>query len=104
MIKLSTIHNVYHLMNSISNNSSNDIFNTLKNYIKIHIIKTYYENLNEQFKQLIKLNDIYNKMIDCEIQKDDSILNCLYINDFTKDSLHIFILIDNASFVIKNEK
>ena len=61
-------------------------------------------NLNEKFKQLIKWNDIYNKIIDCETQKDVSILDYLYINYLTNDSLHIFILIYNSSFVLKNEK
>jgi len=53
---------------------------------------------------LIKWNDIYNKIVNDEIQKDVSIFDYLYINYLTKDSLNIFILIDNASFVIKNEK
>ena len=42
-------------------------------------------------------------MIDGEIQKSDEILANLYINDFSKDRLHTFILMDDAAFVLKNE-
>ena len=103
LMKLSTIKNDYHLIIYVSNNSSDDTFNKLKNYINIPIIKTDYQHLNQQFEQLIKLKDTYNKMIDGEIPKSDEILANLYINDFSKDRLHTFILMDDAAFVLKNE-
>ena len=118
LMKLSTIKNDYHLIIYVSNNSSDDTFNKLKNYINIPIVKTDYQHLNQQFEQLIKLKDTYNKMIDGEakqakqvdpdsergqIQKSDEILANLYINDFSKDRLHTFILMDDAAFVLKNE-
>ena len=103
LMKLSTIKNDYHLIIYVSNNSSDDTFNKLKNYINIPIVKTDYQHLNQQFEQLIKLKDTYNKMIDGEIPKSDEILANLYINDFSKDRLHTFILMDDAAFVLKNE-
>ena len=103
LMKLSTIKNDYHLIIYVSNNSSDDTFNKLKNYINIPIVKTDYQHLNQQFEQLIKLKDTYNKMIDEEIPKSDEILANLYINDFSKDRLHTFILMDDAAFVLKNE-
>ena len=103
LMKLSTIKNDYHLIIYVSNNSSDDTFNKLKNYINIPIVKTDYQHLNQQFEQLIKLKDTYNKMIDGQIPKSDEILANLYINDFSKDRLHTFILMDDAAFVLKNE-
>ena len=103
LMKLSTIKNDYHLIIYVSNNSSDDTFNKLKNYINIPIVKTDYQHLNQQFEQLIKLKDTYNKMIDEEIPKSDEILANLYINDLSKDRLHTFILMDDAAFVLKNE-
>ena len=103
LMKLTTIKNDYHLIIYVSNNSSDDTFNKLKNYINIPIVKTDYQHLNQQFEQLIKLKDTYNKMIDGVIPKSDEILANLYINDFSKDRLHTFILMDDAAFVLKNE-
>ena len=103
LMKLSTIKNDYHLIIYVSNNSSDDTFNKLKNYINIPIVKTDYQHLNQQFEQLIKLKDTYNKMIDGETKKNPEILPELYINDFSKDRLHTFILMDDAAFVLKNE-
>ena len=103
LMKLSTIKNDYHLIIYVSNNSSDDTFNKLKNYINIPIVKTDYQHLNQQFEQLIKLKDTYNKMIDGETEKNPEILPELYINDFSKDRLHTFILMDDAAFVLKNE-
>ena len=103
LIKLSTINNDYHLIIYVSNNESDDTFNRLKNYINIPIVKTDYQNLNQQFEQLIKFKDIYNKMFDGEIPKNNDILNMLYIKDFNKDRLHTFILMDDAAFVLNKE-
>ena len=103
LMKLSTIKNDYHLIIYVSNNSSDDTFNKLKNYINIPTVKTDYQHLNQQFEQLIKLKDTYNKMIDGETEKNAEILPELYINDFSKDRLHTFILMDDAAFVLKNE-
>ena len=103
LMKLSTIKNDYHLIIYVSNNSSDDTFNKLKNYINIPIVKTDYQHLNQQFEQLIKLKDTYNKMIDGEIEKNAEILPELYISSFSKDRLHTFILMDDAAFVLKNE-
>ena len=105
LIKLS-MKNIdsYHLIIYVSNNSSDDTFNNLYKYINIPIVKTDYEHLDKQYEQLIKLKDIYNKMIDEEIENDKNILETLYINNFNLKRLHILILIDDAAFVLKNEK
>ena len=94
----------YHLIIYVSNNSSDDTFNNLYKYINIPIVKTDYEHLDEQFETLIKLKDEYNKMIDGEIPKNKSILPYLYINNFKQKRLHTFILMDDAAFVLKNDK
>ena len=103
LIKLSTIKNDYHLIIYVSDAESDDTLNSLKNYINIPIVKTNYQKFNSQFEQLIKHKDVYNKMVDGEIPKDNSILNRLYIKDFNKDRLHTFILMDDAAFVLNKE-
>ena len=94
----------YHLIIYVSNNNSDDTFNNLYKYINIPIVKTNYEHLDEQFETLIKLKDEYNKMIDGEIPKNYEILPYLYISDFESKRLHTFILMDDAAFVLKNDK
>ena len=105
LIKLS-MKNIdsYHLIIYVSNNSSDDTFNNLYKYINIPIVKTDYEHIDKQYEQLIKLKDIYNKMIDGEIEKYKNILEALYINNFNLKRLHTLILMDDAAFVLKNEK
>ena len=104
LIKLS-MKNIdsYHLIIYVSNNSSDDTFNNLYKYINIPIVKTDYEHLDKQYEQLIKLKDIYNKMIDGEIEKDKNILEALCIDNFNLKRLHTLILMDDAAFVLKNE-
>ena len=102
-MKLSTIKNDYHLIIYVSDTESDDMFNRLKYYINIPIVKSDYQSLNPKFEQLIKFKDIYNKMVDGEIPKDNSILNRLYVKDFNKDRLHTFILMDDAAFVLNKE-
>ena len=104
LIKLS-MKNIdsYHLIIYVSNNSSDDTFNNLYKYINIPIVKTDYEHIDKQYEQLIKLKDIYNKMIDGEIENDKNILEALYINNFNLKRLHTLILMDDAAFVLKNE-
>ena len=105
LIKLS-MKNIdsYHLIIYVSNNSFDDTFNNLYKYINIPVVKTDYEHIDKQYEQLIKLKDIYNKMIDGEIENDKNILEALYINNFNLKRLHTLILMDDAAFVLKNEK
>ena len=103
LIKLSTIKNDYHLIIYVTDIENDDTLNKLKYYINIPIVKTDYQKFNSQFEHLIKLKDVYNKMVDGEIPKNNSILNLLYIKDFNKDRLHTFILMDDAAFVLNKE-
>ena len=96
--------NTYHLIIYVSNNSSDDTFNNLYKYINIPIVKTDYEHIDQQFENLMKLKDEYNKMVDGQITKNKDILPYLYISDFKLKRLHTFILMDDAAFVLKNEK
>ena len=94
----------YHLIIYVSNNSSDDTFNNLYKYINIPIVKTDYEHLDKQFEQLIKLKDEYNKMVDGVIPKNNEILRYLYVSNFNNKRLHTFILMDDAAFILKNDK
>ena len=89
----------YHLFIYVTNNTSDETFQKLNPYIDFQIIQTTYEEIEEQFEQLIKLKDEYNKMVDEEIPYDEGILDALYIEDFSKKRLHTFILFDDASFI-----
>ena len=94
----------YHLIIYVSNNSSDDTFNGLYKYIKTPIVQTASEHLDEQFQSLIELKDEYNQMVDGKIPKDKSILRPLCISNFNHKRLHTFILMDDAAFVLKNER
>ena len=99
LIKLSMLPNDYHMILYVTNNSSDDTVNSLKDYIEIPMIKTNYESIEDQFEELIQLKDEYNKMVDGEIPKDSSILKPLMIKNFNKKRLHTFILFDDAAFI-----
>ena len=43
-------------------------------------------------------------MIDGQIPKNKSILPCLYVDNFKLKRLHTLVLMDDAAFVLKNEK
>ena len=93
LIKLSLKDiNTYHLIIYVSNNNSDDTFNNLFKYINIQIVKTDYEQLDNQFMNLIKLKDEYNKMVDGEIQKKINQYYHIYmlIILILKDYIHLY--------------
>ena len=47
----------------------------------------------------MELKQYYNQMVDGEIEPDESILDALYIDDFSRKRLHTFILFDDAAFI-----
>ena len=100
LMKLSMVENHnYHMIIYVTNNSSDDSFNSLLKYINIPCVKTDYEHVDEQFESLIQLKDDYNSMLEGKIPKDDSILEALYLDDWTSERIHTFILFDDASFI-----
>ena len=104
LMKLSMVpnHN-YHMVIYVTNNSSDDSFNSLLKYIDIPCVKTDYDHVDEQFESLIQLKDTYNSMLDGKLPKDDSILQALYLDDWTMERIHTFILFDDASFIFDNK-
>ena len=100
LMKLSMVdNNSYHMIIYVTNNSSDDSFNSLLKYINIPCVKTDYEHIDDQFESLIQLKDDYNAMLEGKIPKDDSILEALYLDDWTNERIHTFILFDDASFI-----
>ena len=114
LIKLSLIENDYHLIVYVTNNDSDDTFNSLKSYITIPIVKTDYQKAEKQFEKLFQLKDAYNSIVDNNLsdsedsdeeEKNKSLLDALNVEDFSKKRLHTFILFDDASFIFdKNTK
>ena len=105
LMKLSYVPNDYHLIIYVSNNESDDTVNSLCKYVSLPIVKCDYEEVEEKLKKIIYLKDEYNKMIDGKIPKNEHILKPLFINDFSKDRLHTFVLFDDAGFIFeKNTK
>lgn len=99
LMKLSAVPHDYHLLIYVSDLPSDESFNTLKKYINFPIIKTNYENIDDEFEKLIELKQCYNQMVDGEIPYDEDILDALYIDDFSRKRLHTFILFDDAAFI-----
>ena len=99
LMKLCMYDHDYHLIIYVTNNDSDDTFNCLLKYINIPCVKTDYKHIDKEFESFIKLKDAYNAMVDGRMERDPSILQALYINDFSKRRLHTFILFDDASFI-----
>lgn len=103
-IKLSQIENDYHLIVYVAGTNSDDTVNSLTNYIKIPFIQTTYEDIEQQFNDLINLKEKYNMMVDGKIAKDPSILEPLHVTDFNKKRLHTYIFFDDATDIFKDKK
>ena len=99
LMKLGYVEHDFHLLIYVTNNESDDTFNNLSEYLDIQILRTNYDDVEEQFEQLISLKDEYNAMVDGEIDQDPAILEELYVEDFSRRRLHTLILFDDASFV-----
>lgn len=109
LIKLSMLNKPeFHLIIYVSNNDSDDTFNKLKDYVQIPIVKISYERLNDTFKKFIELKDLYNKIVDSKIEPSDEeieqLKKSLFIHNFKQKRLHTIILMDDAAFILKNEK
>lgn len=103
LMKLCMYDHDFHLIIYVTNNDSDDTFNSLLKYINIPCVKTDYKNIETEFESVIKLKDDYNAMVDGKIEQDSDILDALYINDFSKKRIHTFILFDDASFIFDNK-
>ncbi|WP_458453200.1 hypothetical protein, partial [Methanobrevibacter sp.] len=103
LMKLSMVPHDYHMMIYVTDNESDDTFNSLLKYIDIACVKTDYAHVDEQFEILAKYKDDYNAMVDGRMPKDDAILEALCIDDFSKQRIHTFILFDDASFIFDNK-
>ena len=99
LMKLAYVEHDYHLMIYVTDNASDDTFNQLSDEIDFQIVKTDYDHVEEEFERLMELKKDYNAMVDGEIEEDPEILEYLYVDDFSRQRLHTFILFDDASFV-----
>ena len=103
LMKLSMVPHDYHMIVYVTDNDSDDTFNSLLKYVDIPCVKTDYAHVDQQFEVLAKYKDDYNAMVDGRLPKDEAILQALCINDFSKQRLHTFILFDDASFIFDNK-
>ena len=103
LMKLSMVPHDYHMIVYVTDNDSDDTFNSLLKYVDMACVKTDYAHVDQQFEVLAKYKDDYNAMIDGRMPKDDAILDALCINDFSKQRLHTFILFDDASFIFDSK-
>ncbi len=110
LIKLGLLNlKPFHLIIYVSNNESDETFNKLKDYVNIPIVKLTYEKLDDTFAQFIKIKDMYNKIVDTgnneySTEEIETIKKSLFIKDFSVKRLHTIILMDDAAFILKNEK
>ena len=91
-----------HLIIWVNNTSSDRTVNAYKKHIKIPLIQLDYDTFNDIYPQFLQIKDDYNKMINNEIPKDDSILDSLYINRFTSKPLQTIIILDDAVNILKD--
>ena len=103
LMKLSLVPHDYHMIIYVTDNDSDDSFNSLLKYIDIPCVKTDYEHVDEQFEMLAKYKDDYNAMVDGKAEPDENILDALCVSDFDKKRLHTFILFDDASFIFDHK-
>ena len=103
LIKLSALQiPEFHLIIWVNNTSSDRTVNAYKKYIKIPIIQLDYDTFNDVYPQFLQIKDDYNKMINNEIPKDPSILDSLYIRNFTSKPLQTIIILDDAVNILKD--
>lgn len=91
-----------HLIIWVNNTSSDRTVNNYKKYINIPLINLDYETFTNAYPKFLKFKDDYNKMISGQIPKDDSILDALYIKQFTTNPLQTIIVLDDAVNILKD--
>lgn len=99
LIKLSAIPHDFHLMIYVTHTDSDDSFNSLMKYVNFPIVKTNYDDIEEEFERLLEFKEEYNKMVDGLKPKNKAILKPLFIKDFTRKRLHTFVLFDDCAFL-----
>lgn len=99
LIKLDQVKNDYHLFVYVTDRSSDVTVDSLCDFIQLPMIKTNYQEVEEELKELFDLKETYNDMIDGKIEKDDDILDSLFVKNFSKNRLHTLILLDDAAFI-----
>ena len=103
LIKISALNiPEFHLIIWVNNTSSDKTVNTYKNFIQIPLIQLDYDTFNDVYPKFLQMKDDYNKMINNEIPKDHSILDALYIDNFTTKPLQTIIILDDAVNVLKD--
>ena len=91
-----------HLIIWVNNISSDKTVDNYKKFIKIPIIMLDYETFEGVYPEFLKLKEEYVKMITGKIDKDDSILDALYVDKFTSKPLQTIIVMDDAVSILKD--
>src|SRR5574344_2260887 len=108
LIKISTIKNIlkynpFHLIIWVNNTGSDQTLLNYEQLIDIPILKFSYEQFEKIYPKFLEIKETYNKMIRGEIDKDDSILEPLYLNEFSDKPIETIIVLDDAVNTLKNE-
>ena len=103
LIKLSQLNiPEIHLIIWVNNTASDQTVNKLKEYIDIPIKQLSYDDFDKIYVRFLDLKEEYNKMIRGEIPKDPSILEPLFISEFTSKPLETIIILDDAVNILKD--
>lgn len=98
-IKLDQVKHDYHLIIYVTDRSHDETVDAISGFIQLPIIKTNYDEVEDELEELFKLKSIYNEMVDGNLEKDEDILDALFIKKFNKKRLHTLILLDDAAFI-----
>ena len=91
-----------HLIIWVNTSSSDRTVESYKKYIRIPIIQIDYDTFNDVYPKFLAMKDDYYKMITGEIPRDDSILEPLYLREFTRNPLQTIVVLDDAVNVLKD--
>lgn len=103
LIKISALNlPEYHMIIWVNNTSSDKTVQAYQKYIRIPIIQVDYDTFEEVYPRFIKFKEDYDKMVRGEIERDDSILDSLHINNFINKPLQTIIVLDDAVNILKD--
>ncbi|ELP87651.1 hypothetical protein EIN_489380 [Entamoeba invadens IP1] len=103
LIKIDKVSNSFHLIIWVNNTGSDQTLLHYEPLINIPILKFTYEQFEKAYPKFLEIKKTYNKMMRKEIPKDESILECLYLDKFSDKPLETIIVLDGAVNCLKNE-
>lgn len=103
LIKISALNKPeYHLIIWVNSTSTDKTVEAYKKFIKIPLIQLDYDTFEEIYPKFLSMKEDYDKMVRGDLERDQSILDSLFISNFYVQPLQTIIVLDDAVNILKD--